>query len=89
MRAYPSVCTCCDPQKAAISKCGSERDVRCRDYPFNILGCSNFKEDRSRIACLVNECILFKCLLSTPMGVDYVVIGFDMGVQPLVTHNAA
>ena len=25
----------------------------------------------------------------TPMGVDYVVIGFDMEVQPLVTHNAA
>ena len=28
-------------------------------------------------------------LLSTPMGVDYVVIGFDMEAQPLVTHNAA
>ena len=28
-------------------------------------------------------------LLSTPMGADYVVIGFDMEVQPLVTHNAA
>ena len=28
-------------------------------------------------------------LLSTPMGVDYVVIGFDMEVQLLVTHNAA
>ena len=27
-------------------------------------------------------------LLSTPMGVDYVVIGFDMEVQPIVTHNA-
>ena len=27
--------------------------------------------------------------LSTPMGVDYVVIGFDVEVQPLVTHNAA
>ena len=27
--------------------------------------------------------------LSTPMGVDFVVIGFDMEVQPLVTHNAA
>ena len=24
-----------------------------------------------------------------PMGIDYVVIGFDMEVQPLVTHNAA
>ena len=23
------------------------------------------------------------------MGVDYVVIGFDMEIQPLVTHNAA
>ena len=23
-----------------------------------------------------------------PMGVDYVVIGFDMEVQPFVTHNA-
>ena len=28
-------------------------------------------------------------LLSTPMGVDYVVIGFNMELQPLVTHNAA
>ena len=28
-------------------------------------------------------------LLSTFMGVDYVVIDFDMEVQPLVTHNAA
>ena len=28
-------------------------------------------------------------LLSMPMGIDYVVIGFDMEVQPLVTHNAA
>ena len=27
--------------------------------------------------------------LSTPMGVNYVVMGFDMEVQPLVTHNAA
>ena len=27
--------------------------------------------------------------LSTHMDVDYVVIGFDMEVQPLVTHNAA
>ena len=26
---------------------------------------------------------------STPMGVDYVVIGFDMEVQPLVNRNAA
>ena len=24
-----------------------------------------------------------------PMGVDYVVIGFDMEVQPLVSHSAA
>ena len=27
--------------------------------------------------------------LSTPMGVDYVVIGLDMEVQSLVIHNAA
>ena len=27
--------------------------------------------------------------VSVIMGVDYVVIGFDMEVQPLVTHNAA
>ena len=26
-------------------------------------------------------------LLSTPMGVDYVVIGFDIKVQPLVLHR--
>ena len=32
------------------------------------------------------------CLIQVivyPMGVDYVVIVFDMEVQPLVTHNAA
>ena len=28
-------------------------------------------------------------LLSTPMGIDYVVIGFNMEVQPLVIHSAA
>ena len=28
-------------------------------------------------------------LLSTPMGVDYIVIGFDMEVQPLVPHKAS
>ena len=28
-------------------------------------------------------------LLFTSMDVDYVVIGLDMEVQPLVTHNAA
>ena len=28
-------------------------------------------------------------LLSTPMGIDNVIIGFVMEVQPLVTHNAA
>ena len=28
-------------------------------------------------------------LLSMPMGIDYLVIGFDMEVQPLVSHNAA
>ena len=28
-------------------------------------------------------------LFSVPMGTDYVVIGFDMEVQSLVTHNAA
>ena len=28
-------------------------------------------------------------LLSMPMCVDYVVIGFDVEVQPLVIHNAA
>ena len=27
--------------------------------------------------------------MPTPMGVDSVVIGFGMEVQPLVTHNAA
>ena len=33
--------------------------------------------------------VVSNTLLSTPMGVDYVVVGFDMEVQPLVTHNAA
>ena len=28
-------------------------------------------------------------LLSMPMGLNYVVIGFDMEVRPLVTDNAA
>ena len=38
---------------------------------------------------MFHSCIILTRLLSTPMGVDYVVIGFDMEVQPLVTHNAA
>ena len=40
--------------------------------------------------------VMFPCVLvnglislSTPMGVDYVIIGFDMEVQPLVTQNEA
>ena len=52
--------------------------------------------DNIRIFSDTEELPLFKAfriyvvdLLSTPMGVDYVVIGFDMEVQPLVTHNAA
>ena len=32
---------------------------------------------------------LFFNFLCTPMGVHYVIIGFDTEVQPLVTHNAA
>ena len=35
------------------------------------------------------KCLWKRKSLSLPMGVDYVVIGFDMEVQPLVTHNAA
>ena len=31
----------------------------------------------------------YSVLLSTHIGVDYVVISFDMDVQPLATHNAA
>ena len=30
-----------------------------------------------------------KMLLSMSLGVDYLVIAFDMEIQPLVTHNAA
>ena len=30
-------------------------------------------------------CCFYKTFLSTPVGVNYVVIGFDMEVQPLVT----
>ena len=35
------------------------------------------------------SCIIKSSFLSTPMGIDYVVIGFDMEVQPLGIHNAA
>ena len=35
------------------------------------------------------RCMTNFILLSMPMGIDYVIIGFDMEVQPLVTHNAA
>ena len=38
--------------------------------------------------CIVNPRVVGLELLSTPMGA-YVVIGFDMEVQALVTHNAA
>ena len=47
----------------------------------------------SKLLCTKFQCYghknIFKILLSTPMGVDYAVIGFDMEVQPLVTHYAA
>ena len=65
----------------------------------------NFKFQLSRakvnviVAILRNMLLAVRCFqlwtdvditsLSTPMGVDFVVIGFDMEVQPLVTHNAA
>ena len=44
----------------------------------------------SRRICIyiVYSHVFLVILLSTPMGVDHVVIGFDMEVQPLVTHNA-
>ena len=39
---------------------------------------------------LIEHCVpIVLRLLSTPTGVDYVVIAFDMEVQPLFTHNAA
>ena len=41
------------------------------------------------VAFTGKDCYCLSVLLSTPMGVDYVVIGFDMEVQPLITHNAA
>ena len=44
------------------------------------------RSKRCTVLCLV--CV-YRTLLSTPMGVDSVVIGFNMEVQPLVTHNAA
>ena len=33
--------------------------------------------------------MLKNSLLSMPMGVYYIVTGFDMEAQPLVTHDAA
>ena len=41
--------------------------------------------DSPQLHCL----FLPRGLLSTPMGLDNVVIGFDMEVQTLVTYNAA
>ena len=37
----------------------------------------------------VVKCQGWSKLLSTPTGIDYVIIGFDMEVQALVTHTAA
>ena len=39
--------------------------------------------------CKVVKCQGWSKLLSTPTGIDYVIIGFDMEVQALVTHTAA
>ena len=39
--------------------------------------------------CLNKYVVFFKYPHSIRMGVDYVLIEFDMEVQPLVTHNAA
>ena len=49
-----------------------------------VLGSDSFQASIRRLICVPT--IIY---LSTPMGVDYVVIGFDMEVQPLVTQNAA
>ena len=40
------------------------------------------------IAQAYDDIILIISSLSMPMGVDYIVIGFDTEVQPLITHNA-
>ena len=45
--------------------------------------------DRASVRSVNRNIAILYTLLSTPKGVDYVVIGFDMEVQPLVTHNAA
>ena len=45
------------------------------------------KSDYSWLTGCLRSCL--KLSLSTPMGIDYILIGFDMEVQPLVTHNAA
>ena len=46
-------------------------------------------EHRSTLFFILLPTLMGIDYLFTPMGVDYVVIGFDMEVQPLVTHNAA
>ena len=53
----------------------------------------------TKAKCQLNNCTLDRhlsiemahkhILLPNPMGVDYVVVGFNMKVQPLDTHNAA
>ena len=52
---------------------------------------SALEKKSSRTNLLESKRLLlsWRLLLSTPMGIDYVVIGFDMDVQPLATHNAA
>ena len=60
-------------------------------HDFDALGVAKtcFNIYKTRRFFKETTCYLSVHLLSTPMGVDYVVIGFDMEVQPLVTHNAA
>ena len=52
---------------------------------FSSLVLKEFKLLSERLPVII--CQGLNILLSTPMGVDYVEIGFDM--EPLVTHNVA
>ena len=62
---------------------GTAPPLRCSQSGCDVTCLYALKSNRMLVT------VLFLHLLSTPMGEDSVVIGFDMEVQPLVTHNAA
>ena len=71
-----------------LQGCHSIFNTKFPDFSLTFDHFPDFQSKRSdTFLCNIYE-NMHDLYLSTPKGIDYVVIGFDMEVQPLVTHNA-